>query len=240
MSALGYFLEREGLLTTGISLVRENTESMQPPRALWVSFPLGRPLGKPGDAVFQTDVILAALDLLRRAEGPVLEDYPRDAPPIEAESAAACPVSFARDAVEDDSWKTRLSREINQLKPWYELSRRRRGGRTLVGLSDQSPEQNIQILAEHLDGGVLPTDFTWLKRAIEDIKAYYIEAMTAQPGDYDSGALQAQFWRETCFGAAILAFYRQFQNSEDDQLKLIARILAPREAVGAATGPKGG
>jgi len=237
VSALSYYLEREGLLTTGISLVRENTESMQPPRALWVSFPLGRPLGKPGDAAFQLDVIRAALDLLNRSEGPVLEDYPHDAPPVTAESAAACPVSFARDAAADGSWKTRLNREFGQLEPWYELSRRRRG-RTLVGISDQSPERNVQILAEHLDAGVLPTDITWLKRAVEDIKAYYAEAMTAQPGDYDSRALQAQFWRETSFGAAILALYHQFQNSDDDRLKLIARMLAPREAVGAATGPR--
>lgn len=240
MSALSYFLEREGLLTTGISLVKENTESMQPPRALWVTFPLGRPLGKPGDAAFQLDVIRAALDLLKRSEGPVLEDYPHDAPAIEAGRAAACPVSFARGVDDDDSWKTRLRREFSQLEPWYELSCRRRGGRTLVGLTDQPPGQNIQTLAEHLDGGVLPTDITWLKRAIEDIKAFYMEAMTAQPGDYDSGALQTRFWGETSFGAAVLAFYHQFQNSEDDRLKLIARILAPREAVGAATGPGGG
>jgi hypothetical protein len=243
VSALSYFLEREGLLTIGISLVRENTASMQPPRALWVPFPLGRPLGKPGDAAFQLDVIKAALALLSRNEGPVLEDYPRDAPPVDGDNVATCPVSFAKNTGGDDSWQARLNREIGQLKPWYELARRRRGGRTLVGLADESPELNAQTLAEHLDDGVAPADITWLKRAIEDIKAYYIEAMTAQPGDYDSAAIQAQFWRESCFGAAILAFHHQFQNSDDDQLKLIARILAPREAVSAAasaaTGPEG-
>lgn len=211
---------------------------MQPPRALWVTFPLGRPLGKPGDAAFQLGVIRAALDLLDRSEGPVLEDYPHDAPPIEAESAAACPVSFAKDTGDDGSWKTRLAREVSQLEPWYELSCRRRGGRTLVGIADQPPQQNVLILAEHLDDGVLPTDITWLKRAVEDIKAYYNEAMTARPGEYDSREIQARFWQETNFGAAILAFYHQFQESNDDQLKLIARILAPREAVGAATGPQ--
>ena len=212
---------------------------MQPPRSLWVSFPLGRPLGKPGDAAFQIDVIKAALNLLNAREGPVLEDYPHDVPPVEGEGGAACPVSFAKNSDGDGSWETRLNREFNQLKPWYELSRRRRGGRTLVGIADQSPEQNVQMLAEHLDDAVMPTDITWLKSAIEDIKAYYIEAMTAQPGEYDSGALQTQFWQESSFGAAILAFYYQFQNSDDDQLKLIARILAPREAVGSATGPQG-
>lgn len=227
-------------MTAGISLVRENTESMQPPRALWVPFPLGRPLGKPGDAEFQLDVIRAVLDLLTRSQGPVLEDFPHDVPPIEAERAAACPASFARDIDDDGSWQSRLSREMSRLKPWYELSCRRRGGRTLVGIADQLPERNIQMLAEHLDRNVLPTDITWLKRAIEDIRAYYIEAMTAQPGDYDSTALQNQFWQETHFGAAVLRIYHQFQNADSDQMKLIARMLAPREAIGAATGPKGG
>lgn len=226
-------------MTTGISLVRENTASMQPPRALWVPFPLGRPLGKPGDAAFQLDVILAALDLLDRSEGPVLEDYPHDAPPVAEESAAACAVSFARDTSDDGSWKARFSSEISQLRPWYELSCRRRGGRTLVGIADQSPEQNLQILADHLDAGKLPADVTWLKRAVEDIKAFYMEAMTAQPGEYDGHALQLLFWRETSFGAAVLTLYHQFQNSDDDRLKLIARMLASREAVGAATGPRG-
>lgn len=210
---------------------------MQPPRALWVPFPLGRPLGKPGDAAFQLDVIRAALGLLDRSEGPVLEDYPHDAPPVEADSAPACPVSFVKNDVDDDSWRSRLIQEFSQLEPWYELSCRRRGGRTLVGIADQPLGRNIRILAEHLDEGVLPTDIIWLKRAVEDIKAYYTEAMTAQPGNYDSRTLQAQFWQETSFGAAVLALYHQFQSSDDDRLKLIARILAPREAVGAATGP---
>jgi hypothetical protein len=213
---------------------------MQPPRALWVPFPLGRPLGKAGDAAFQHDVIKAALGLLDRSEGPVLEDYPHDAPEIDAENVAACPVSFAKDTSDDGSWKSRLVKEFSQLRPWYELSCRRRSGRTLVGIAEKTPEENLQILAEHLDDGVLPTDITWMKRAVEDIKAYYIEAMTAQPGDYDSRSILNQFWRETSFGAAVLALFHEFQNSDDNQLKLIARVLAPREAVGAATGPTGG
>ena len=212
---------------------------MQPPRALWVSFPLGRPLGKPGDAAFQQDVIRAALGLLDCSEGPVLEDYPHDMPPVEAESAPSCPVSFAKNNRDDDSWQTRLSQEFDQLQPWYELSRRRRGGRTLVGITDQPPAQNIQTLAEHLDRGSLPADINWMKQAIEDLKAYYTEAMTAQPGDYDSNTLLNQFWQETAFGKAILAFFHQFQNSDDQQLQLIARILVPRQAVGTATGPQG-
>ena len=56
MGALGHFLERQGIPTTGISLVREHTEVARPPRALWVTFELGRPLGIPDDAGFQRRV----------------------------------------------------------------------------------------------------------------------------------------------------------------------------------------
>ena len=211
---------------------------MQPPRALWVPFPLGRPLGKPGDAPFQQGVIQAALDLLHRHVGPVLEDYPHDAPTIDDETPAACPVSFATENSGPASWKTRLTREIGELASWYELGRRRRSGRSLVGIADASPQQNIQLLGEQLDNETLPTDFVWLKRAIEDIKAYYFEAMTAQPGEYDSETIQKQFWRETQFGAAVLSLYRQLQHSDDDRQKMIARILAPREAIETATDPE--
>ena len=107
---------------------------MQPPRALWVSFPLGRPLGKPGDAEFQHKVINAALDLLNRPEGPVLEDYPEDAPALNMEAAApACPVTFANSLSSSDTWEDRLLFDLSTIMPWYDLSCRRRG-RSLVGL----------------------------------------------------------------------------------------------------------
>ena len=76
MGALGHFLERQGIATTGISLVREHTETIRPPRALWVTFELGRPLGIPDDAPFQRRVVKAALDLLARTDGPLIADYP--------------------------------------------------------------------------------------------------------------------------------------------------------------------
>ena len=57
MGALGRFVESGGIATTGISLVREHSERMRPPRALWVPYPLGRPFGVPGDAAFQSAVL---------------------------------------------------------------------------------------------------------------------------------------------------------------------------------------
>lgn len=57
-----------------ISLFRPFAEKVQPPRALWVPFPFGRPLGAPNNKAIQRKVILRALDLLSHKSGPVLED----------------------------------------------------------------------------------------------------------------------------------------------------------------------
>ena len=87
MGALGHYLEAEGIATTQISLVREHTEALAPPRALWVPFMLGRPFGAPGNPGFQRKVLLAALGLLERhsdSGGPVLEDFQEDAPVLES------------------------------------------------------------------------------------------------------------------------------------------------------------
>ena len=80
MNALAHFLEEAGIATTGISLIREHTMRMQSPRGLAVPFEPGRPFGAPNEPDFQRRVLKAALDLLPRMDGPVLEDFP-DGPP---------------------------------------------------------------------------------------------------------------------------------------------------------------
>jgi D-proline reductase (dithiol) PrdB len=232
VSAIGYYLEREGIMTTSISLVRENTASMQPPRALWVPFPLGRPLGVPNNPAFQQRVITAALDLLDRPEGPVLENYSEEAPPIEVESALACPVSFAKPS-ETESWSGRLASEVTTLKPWHALSLRRRAGRTLTGLSEHSIEDNLKKLGEMLDSGDIPSqEFRWLKFAIEDAKAFYIEALTAQPGDYVQTELQRILWQDTQLGYALRTCHQLLVS--DPSTRPFAGIIAPREAIATA------
>jgi len=57
-------IEKAGIATVSISLLREVTERVAPPRALVVDRPLGFPLGEPGDVGIQTRIIMAALELL--------------------------------------------------------------------------------------------------------------------------------------------------------------------------------
>ena len=58
-------LERHGVSTVAIQLLRRVAEKVRPPRALWVPFRHGYPLDTPNDPPRQTAVIEAALKMLQ-------------------------------------------------------------------------------------------------------------------------------------------------------------------------------
>ena len=62
-------LERRGIATTSVTMLREITEKIRTPRALAVPYALGYPLGKPGESELQTRILRAAFALLE-APGP--------------------------------------------------------------------------------------------------------------------------------------------------------------------------
>ena len=70
-------LERQGISTVAIQLLRNVAEKVRPPRALVVPFHHGYPLGKPDDAEQQQAVIAAALRMLEdpNLQPPAIVDY---------------------------------------------------------------------------------------------------------------------------------------------------------------------
>ena len=188
---LAHYLEEEGIPTTHISLIREHTERIKPPRALWVPFELGRPFGVPGDAVWQTRVLRAVLGLLESSSGPVLDDFPDDAPVATDEPAVlSCPVNFPApitDLHDMERLGEALQNEVRELRSWYDLAVTK-SGRTTVGASGLDPETMGTFVGAFLDGGMPPSPqddvpaIAMFKLAVEDLKAYYFEAMAAQPG----------------------------------------------------------
>jgi hypothetical protein len=70
-------LERRGIATVALQLLRNVAERVRPPRALFVPFLHGYPLDRPGEPARQHLVIEAALELLEDAtrQPPVLVDY---------------------------------------------------------------------------------------------------------------------------------------------------------------------
>lgn len=76
MSLVAAEIERQGIATVVVQLLRDVAEAVRPPRALCVPFRFGYPLGAPDDPVLQRRVIEAALALLEEpdAEPPLLRD----------------------------------------------------------------------------------------------------------------------------------------------------------------------
>lgn len=68
-------IERHQIPTVSISLLKEVTSVIKPPRALFVPFKLGFPLGKPHDKNLQHQVIASALSLLLENQTPILKDF---------------------------------------------------------------------------------------------------------------------------------------------------------------------
>ncbi len=239
---LAHFLEREGLPTTQISLTRLHTEKIKPPRALWVPFEFGHPLGIPNAPVFQKKVLLSVLRLLEAPEGPVLEDFPEDAPVSSAQpTVLACPVNIRIEdtagGTETEKLCTAFKNEIMSMRPWYDMAVKKRG-RTTVGISKldlaavgdficsftkdnapENPRQDISLADE-------------LRFSVEDLKAYYFEAVTAQPGMEVSSArpLIGWLWKDTIAGKTLLAVGEVCTQSEDESLQRIGRSLIASSA----------
>jgi hypothetical protein len=229
VSALAHYLEEEGLATVAISLIRAQTENTKPPRALWVPFELGRPFGSPSNQAFQRSVLLTALKLLDREDGPVLiEDFPDDDPRRQPDAGWQPPLT--RAAITGGAAETlaiRLEAEVRLLRDvhagWV-----RQQGRTTVGVSGLAISDAAHYVAEWLCGkqpeslrdGYSPP--LLLRFAIDDLKAYALEAAAAGPAKPSSRQLGDWLWDESAVGAAIHELRAALLNSEDQRLKLIA------------------
>jgi len=235
VGALGHYIEREGVPTAQISLIREQTAAIMPPRALWVPFLLGRPFGAPNEPDFQRKVLRALLSLFEHPAGPVLENFPEDAPAADArEGGFACPVSFAPATAKEVGLAQAMRGEIAQLAPWYDIAVKRRG-RTTMGVFGMKVEDAASHAAAYLGAEPKPravdglTAGVALKRACDDIKAYYYEAVAAQPGNLSSKAIDDWFWRETAAARVFLAIQQVCLKSSDESLQPLGKLsLIPR------------
>lgn len=78
MSLVAAEIERRGIPTVCLQLLRDVAMKVRPPRALWVPFRHGYPLGEPDQPLVQRRIVEAALALVEEEPGPppVLRDYP--------------------------------------------------------------------------------------------------------------------------------------------------------------------
>ncbi|HTT78130.1 MAG TPA: hypothetical protein VMF86_00480 [Stellaceae bacterium] len=239
MSALGHYLEEEGIATVVIALIRPQAENTKPPRALWVPFELGRPFGPPGNPAFQKRVVLAALGMLIEDGGPVrIVDFPDDDPRAQPDPAWQPPFMPAAIANGDaDSLASRMEAEVLLLqgshRRWMEQHKR-----STVGLSGFAIGECARYVADWLRGKAPPSPREGfsapliLRFAVDDLKAYCLEAAGAGTAKPSSRQLTDWFWNETATGAALYALRELLLAHADERLRLIvANFMVPAARV---------
>jgi hypothetical protein len=231
VGVLSRALERAGLITVGITLVREHTEKVKPPRALWVPYPYGRPLGAPDDPRLQHEIIRAALNLYAAPDGPVLAEFP------ELRSQGDLTLPQATDAQPSASAGTDVAFEVTTLRPYYEQWLAEHEGRTGVGISgiDQRRFRGaIRFLesfvrGEQADMAERPADVKleqYLRWIVDDLRAFYFEARMAQQPQASYQELYAWFWSETALASLLRDIRDRLKGSGDPVLDQIAFGIA--------------
>jgi hypothetical protein len=228
VSALGHYLEEAGIASVAIALIRPQAEHTKPPRALWVPFELGRPIGPPGDAAFQRRVILAALGLLGAPKAASLivdfpDDDPREAPDDDWRPPISPALDLSLDTLED---------ELRALAPAYAESCMRRE-RSTVGLSGLSPAACGEFMAAWLRGeapaspvpGMSP--MLALRFAADDLKAFALEAALAGGGKPSSKQLGDWLWGRTALAVALDTIRRRLSAGDDERGKVVAPFFVP-------------
>jgi hypothetical protein len=227
-------LEERGFSTVAIASVRTQAEKTRPPRALWTTSQLGRPLGEPADPPFQRRVLLAALRLLERTDGPViLEDFTEDRrgwQDTSGWSAPPLPVAGALEA--PDEWAAAFGAELSALLPLWRTAQGR-FGRTTVGLSFQTPGAWPAFAARFLAGELptvpeLDTAALALRMLSDDIKALYAEAAQAEGLAPSARQIDEWFWRRTVAGRLLITLRTVALASENNALRTVGgRFFVP-------------
>jgi hypothetical protein len=232
---MAHMLEERGLATTVLALVLPQVEKTRPPRAVMTPFMLGRPFGEPNDPAFQRRVLMQALGLLERTDGPViLEHFPDDNPSWfdRADWSPAVALPVPGKPVTSREWEAALRSELALVFPAWERFKAR-FGRTTVGLSGQPSEAWPAFATTFLDEGLptVPAHATpalALRFLSDDLKALYSEAVQAHGGPPSARQIDGWFWRQTIAGQLLIALRAVAMQSENSALKTVGgRFFVP-------------
>jgi hypothetical protein len=222
-------LEAEGVATTSISMVREHTEKVKPPRALFVPFPYGHALGRPNDPELQHRVLKAALDLLEAGAGPVLADFPDESesgvePPAPVQASA---IPVAASTPDDPAMET------TQMLEYHEQWMARSGGRTAFGLSGIPAARFRGVIrflrafasGEDADMPERPADLplpNFIRYCADDLKSLYYEGRLAMKPAAGGDEIARWFWGDTASGQLLRRVKDRLDASEDPKSKAAA------------------
>ena len=173
--------------------------------------------------------------MLEQNCGPVLEDYPHNSEDVETgQGPASCPINFSTrtEGLSDkDKFSKRLHEEIGTMQTWHDIARDKRS-RSTADISGLSPGQIIEFFLGFVSGIEQPSVVkkqkisNLLRIAAEDLKAFYQEAVSAQPGQSTNPDILADwFWGETQAAMLINEVRKSCLKRESKDMKLAGKLL---------------
>jgi hypothetical protein len=206
---------------------------------LWVPFELGRPIGPPSDAAFQRRVITTALGLLdAEPQASLIVDFPDD-DPREISDPGWQPVKPSAIPSESAALADAIEAELRALAPAYAASCTARE-RSTAGLSGLAPVACGEYVAAWLRGERPASPVAdmspplALRFAIDDLKAFALEAALVPGGKPSSEQLGDWLWNATALGAGLQLLRQVGLASDDERLKIAAAFFVPALRVSPA------
>lgn len=201
---------------------------MKPPRAVYVPFPFGLPLGHPGDSTTQQAILDLAFSTLEAPSGPVLLDYRDDA----AADEAGAPLQASEVDIDDQARNADFATEVTLMRRYWE-QHLAATGRTGVGLS-KIPPQRFRGVVRFLeafaadgqaDSDDRPADMPlplFIRNCVEDLRVMYAEARLQTHPKESSADRQRWLLGSTALGVMVRKIRETLEASDDPKLKAIA------------------
>ena len=225
-------MEEKGLVTVALSLIREHSEKVKPPRAVYVPFPLGLPVGHPGNVAEQQAVLDLAFSTLNATAGPVLVDY-RDERAAEEDGS---PPQASEIDPDEQARSADLATEVTLMRRYWELHQAATG-RTGIGLSGVPPQRFrgvVRFLEALLadtsaDTPERPADMPrplFIRGCVEDLRVMYGEARLQTHPDESGAERQRWLLGSTALGVMLRRLRDALEASDDPQIKALGFGIA--------------
>lgn len=226
MCTLAHVFEAAGLATVGLGSIREQVVNTAPPRGLFCDFPLGRPLGKPGDAAFQHRVLDHAFSMLQRTS-PGVETFAESVPDAGSEMLV-CPLPPRHDPDAHAAVD-----EARGLRAAYDRAIERHGNRVGTGRTIKADDVPAAIeafvrIAEGTawkEAGVpgIPA------RVAQDIRGYYETASLAIVDHTPAAWASTRWFRDVTQAGQVIRAAQQAMQKADIR-RDIWRFLLPADS----------
>ncbi len=199
-----------------LSLVREHSLRIKPPRTVWVPFPFGISVGHRNDAREQRAVLDLAFSTLAASEGPVLLDFvaaerteraaPMQASGVEVQAQArsidfVAEVEATRDRVHPRTGVSRVDpKDYGALARWL--------ARYAAGEVSDFPGRpaELELLA-------------FIRLAVEDLRVMYARDRMQTLPDESSDDRQLWLLGATAFGVFLRTLRDYLEASDDPKVK---------------------